>query len=747
MLKTKAAEKSEVFVLFGGLTAAFIGGFSIAGATISGTESFADAALTGALPLPYSAASFLGSLIRCIVSGTVPSSMVQIISMVMCVIYKLFFDSHNEPKFCGLSTGLAVFASGIGVSVIIGELLYKIIFYLFYSILAGVSAYAISVIISSLKHKRVLDLSTTVSCAYAIVYTILIASLSSINLSFINLGLIAGVAVTVTAAYHYRSIGGVLCGALTTCGAFIASPECGMSVVMLPAAGLLTGYMSRRKSGTAAGFFMGLNFVFMVFTGVSANSILQLANIGIGTILFLIISRNFSDKWVFTGKEGGALPNILSSRMSFLAGSIETVRKESAKISEVLERKKVSENEVEKISGEICGRCNKRLGCWYKNYDNTVRGMKKLTEKVKYGIEQLPVELENCIKGEEILEYFDRKNSENTTAKLLELRFSESRKMLMEQIKIMEEIAQSAGERIDVRYSESVSKAVRIKLESFGFRAANVIAYYNSENRLLVELYFSYAEAPKNCIRICDLIADELKMKLDYIEPIYTEKEVRIRVFECPKYSLSVYGTALSANEEEENGDTSAVFSDGTGISYVILSDGMGSGRSAAIESRMVVMMFRKLIASGVNYTSAIKLINSIMLTKSQNEAFATLDAARIDLDKCEMTLIKSGASATLIRHRGQVIKITSPTFPIGIVEETEAFSCRCEIETGDIIIMFSDGINESEYQFIKELLLSSSDLKYIVDEICSKSEIFCLDSRRDDVTVIGLKITESEMQ
>lgn len=242
--------------------------------------------------------------------------------------------------------------------------------------------------------------------------------------------------------------------------------------------------------------------------------------------------------------------------------------------------------------------------------------MKKITEKVKYGIEQLPKELENCIKGEELLEYFYKKNSENTTAKLLELRFSESRKMLMEQIKIMEEIAQSAGERIDVRYSESVSKAVRIKLESFGFRAANVIAYYNSENRLLVELYFSYAEAPKNCVRICDLIADELKMKLDYIEPIYTEKEVRIRVFECPKYGLSVYGTALSANAEEENGDTSAVFSDGTGISYVILSDGMGSGRSAAIESRMVVMMFKKLIASGVNYTSAIKLINSIMLTK-----------------------------------------------------------------------------------------------------------------------------------
>lgn len=126
--------------------------------------------------------------------------------------------------------------------------------------------------------------------------------------------------------------------------------------------------------------------------------------------------------------------------------------------------------------------------------------MKKITEKVKYGIEQLPKELENCIKGEELLEYFYKKNSENTTAKLLELRFSESRKMLMEQIKIMEEIAQSAGERIDVRYSESVSKAVRIKLESFGFRAANVIAYYNSENRLLVEFIF---QLRRSCRKLC----------------------------------------------------------------------------------------------------------------------------------------------------------------------------------------------------------------------------------------------------
>ena len=58
---------------------------------------------------------------------------------------------------------------------------------------------------------------------------------------------------------------------------------------------------------------------------------------------------------------------------------------------------------------------------------------------------------------------------------------------------------------------------------------------------------------------------------------------------------------------------------------------------------------------------------------------------------------------------------------------------------------MFSDGISENEYRFIRELLLSDSDLKKIVDEICRKASLFNPGSRSDDVTVIGLRITSSE--
>ncbi|MCD7890341.1 MAG: SpoIIE family protein phosphatase [Ruminococcus sp.] len=684
------------------------------------------------------------SIIHYVISGDVPKSIVHIGAMIICIIYKMLFESKSEAKYCGISTAVSVFAAGAAVSAVIGELLYKLAFYAFYGALAGLVAYSIALILASLKHQLVLDLSTALSCAYAVVYTVMITSLSSIELPYINIGIILGVAVTVTAAYHYRYVGGVLCSALTVCGAFLASSSCGMTVVMLPASGLLTGYLYRQKSGTAAGFFVGVSFVFLVFTGVTADSLMQMLNVIAGTLIFLTVSPNFSDKWVLIRKDGGALPDIISSRMRFFAGSIETVRRESWKISEVLEKNAEKKDETELNSQEVCRNCHRRLACWNNSRDITQRGFKKMAELPEVTKDNFPYELEKCLHKDELKAAFENNRREKMTAKLLAMRYSESQRLLSEQIKIIEEIVNAAGGRIDVRYSEPISKTIAAKLVKFGFNVKNVIAYYNSRNRLLVEIYFTYADASKSCVRICDLIADELKLKLDYIEPMNSGREVRIRLFERPEYSLEAYGAALCAENSSETGDTSAVFSDGTGVSYVILSDGMGSGKAAAIESRMVVSMFRKLIGSGVNYSSAIRLINSIMLTKFRNEAFATLDAVRIDLDSCELMMIKSGASATLIRHRGQVMKISSPTFPIGIIEEINTFAHSYEIEDNDIIIMFSDGINENEYQFIKELLLGGDDLKYIVDEICAKADLFNSNLRSDDITVIGMKIDRS---
>lgn len=745
MIKIRDISDNSAAGAVGAFMIALGAGFLLSGTDMAGVASFADISVAGALNLPAAAAVLTGSLLHSVAVHSIGRNIVKIAAMVLIVITKMFYDPHSDPKTSGIISGVCVFAAGSAVSAIIGEMMYKLVFYLFYGSLTGVTVYSASYIVSGLRRRSVFDLSSGYGCAYAVVYTVLISSLCSVRNTYVNVGLICGICVTLLAAYYYRHTGGVLCGALTTCGAFLSSSSCGMSVVLLPAAGLLTGYLNRRRNTSCAVFFTGISFVLSVLAGVTYNSLYNTVNYICAAAAFMLISPSYSDKWITTGHDAvSALPEMLGSRMGFLSDSIETVRGETLRISKMLDSCSGAGRTVNDISGDICGNCAGRRVCWNERSGKTAAGLRKLSVMTEFSAESFPRELERCIRKKELSAAFRRSSRERTTARLLALRYSDSQKLLCEQIRIMEELIDSAGERLDVRYSEPISKQIVNKLVRYGYTPGNVIAYYNSRNRLHVEIYFPLSSVPENFTRVRDLITDELKMPLENAQPVYSGKEARLRVYESPAYKAEICGAARSAGRAADNGDTSAVFDDGTGVCYAVLSDGMGTGQKAAFESRMVVTMFRKLVGSGVSCLSAVKMINSIMLTKSPEETFATFDAVRIDLDTCRVTVIKSGAAATLIRRRGSVMRISSQTFPVGIYEESDTFSQEHELEPGDVLIMCSDGVNENEYKYIKELLLQDGDLQNTVDEICRKSKVFNPSAREDDVTVIGIRIRAS---
>ena len=176
----------------------------------------------------------------------------------------------------------------------------------------------------------------------------------------------------------------------------------------------------------------------------------------------------------------------------------------------------------------------------------------------------------------------------------------------------------------------------------------------------------------------------------------------------------------------------------------MVLSDGMGTGKNAAVESRMTTEMFRKFISGGVSGTAAVRMMNGLLLTKSPQETFATLDVAQFDLDAGELTMMKSGAAATLIRHAGKVSRISAQTFPLGLEPEGETAVRHVSLYPDDIILMLSDGVSEDAYPLIRQLLESSSDLEQIVTEICQKADIFAGGNRRDDVTVCAARLLPS---
>lgn len=742
MISIKGKKLSNASRAAAGFIMSMTAGAVLSGTGIAGVASFADISLSGALPMPYSMAVLVGEIMSCVFSGTVGKNIVKLSAMIIIMIAKLFLDKADEPRTCGIITAVGVIISGGAVSFLIGDIIYKIGFYVFYGGIAGYTAYSAASAAEAARRERTIDLTAHGGCTYAVLHTIFIAALCAVRLPALNAGIIVGAAVTLLAAYYYRSTGGVICGALAVCGAFLATEDAGMTAVMLPAAGFLTGYFSRRRPLIAAGVFVMASFLFTVLTGIKADSISAMADIIIGALIFLGAAPRYSDRRFNAGEASSAdISSLIKVRMNFLADSLEVIRCETSKVSAILDKDEPDEEYSYEKQKSVCDSCYRRNDCWKNRIAETENAFRELSEASEVTRESFPYALADCLRKDELMTAFGTSAKERIAGMVMSLRHTDGRKLLAEQIMMTEGMLSLAGNTDGMRFSEPLSKQIAEKLMRHGLIADKVVAGYGSCGKIRAEIYFSAQNAPDSTIRVCDLISDELGIKLENAGQVSAVRQVRICLYEPFDNTLEVYAASTCADESSESGDTSAVFYDGSGKGYVILSDGMGSGKEAAVESRMAVRLFRRLICSGADIVPSVRLINSVILTKSRSEAFATLDAIRFDPENGRLALIKSGAAATLINSEGTLRKISAPTFPVGIYEQSEVYISEYTVSEGDMIIMFSDGVCENEYPFIRELLAGGSDLKKIVDEICSKAEVFNPSVRSDDVTVIGILV------
>ncbi len=144
----------------------------------------------------------------------------------------------------------------------------------------------------------------------------------------------------------------------------------------------------------------------------------------------------------------------------------------------------------------------------------------------------------------------------------------------------------------------------------------------------------------------------------------------------------------------EISGDTITSF-EADGKFYMIISDGMGSGREAALTSGVCAGLLERLISSGAELECAIKMLNGIIRSGGR-ECSTTVDVAEIDLYSGEARFIKSGAAPSFVLRDGGIFRLQSKTVPIGIMRALDAEMIRFDVQEGDRVVMVSDGISRS---------------------------------------------------
>jgi stage II sporulation protein E len=92
----------------------------------------------------------------------------------------------------------------------------------------------------------------------------------------------------------------------------------------------------------------------------------------------------------------------------------------------------------------------------------------------------------------------------------------------------------------------------------------------------------------------------------------------------------------------------------------------------------------------------AIKSVNSVLMLRSSEEIYATVDLAIIDLYSAKTTFMKIGSTPSFIKRGDEVLPITASNLPIGILKDIEVDLVVHQLLPGDLLVMMTDGVYDA---------------------------------------------------
>ena len=194
-------------------------------------------------------------------------------------------------------------------------------------------------------------------------------------------------------------------------------------------------------------------------------------------------------------------------------------------------------------------------------------------------------------------------------------------------------------------------------------------------------------------------------------------------------------------------GDSVATAVSGDDYFYCFLCDGMGSGEEASLTSKLCRIFLEKMLVCGNRKSTTLAMLNNLLCSRN-TECFATVDICEIDLVRGEASFLKSGAVPSFVMRDGHLYKISSGTFPIGILPQVSAENTDFELCAGDVIVLCSDGIlcdaeGDDIVRFLEMITREwTEDLESMADKILTYSSDFSV--RTDDMTIAFLRIKQA---
>lgn len=487
----------------------------------------------------------------------------------------------------------------------------------------------------------------------------------------------------------------------------------------------------------------------------------QLGALISAVLIFLLLPRSINYRIDATEDKRelatGNLKKIAKTKIKVFS---ESFRKLSKTLDTITEKQtKLKQQEInrvfEDISEKLCKNCSNCTSCWEHNLEDTYQATCNMFEIAeKNGVlqrEDIPLGfLASCINAEEFVA------QTNHSFEILKLnhiwynRIAESREVIANQLKeVSNVIEEITGDIYSTALASKVNeeKIARV-LKAENIMTKDITIVERGDKRK--EIYLAAACRAGRCVtakEAAGAIGEALgiRVKLSEASKTVISREFDNFIF-VEDTNFKVLTGVARAMKENVSGDNFSILKLETGEVMVALSDGMGTGREAGEESETVMSLLEQMIEAGFKAETAIRLINSNLVLKSDKQTFSTIDMSVLNLFTGICEFIKIGAAATFIKRDNWVETITSTTLPIGMLGNVDYDAVTKKLYEGDIVIMVTDGVldciqDEDKEAYMEHFIMEikSTNPQEIANRILDGALSQSNYVPRDDMTILTI--------
>lgn len=414
---------------------------------------------------------------------------------------------------------------------------------------------------------------------------------------------------------------------------------------------------------------------------------------------------------------------------------------------------------MNEIAAKTCTTCWKRQQCWdekfYRTYKYMTDMMCAVEENPKLGKKHITDEWRQaCVKTEQVMELMKHQYDMYKHDQHWKKQIYDSRRLVADQLSGVSQVMMDLAKEIKREGQELYEQEgqIRVALEQLGLSIHTIEIISLDEGSVEIEIVHQYTRGFDECRKIIapllsDILGENIVVKHE--APAARSSFSTVTFGSAKEYEVETGIAGAAKGGGLLSGDSFTIDEIGSGKFAVAVSDGMGNGERAKLESSSALSILQQLLQSGMDEKLAIKSVNSVLLLRSSDEVFTTIDLALIDLYTARTTFLKIGSTPSYIKRGREVIPITANNLPVGILQDIDFDLISVQLLPGDILIMITDGIYDIPGPTVNKDLwmkrtiqqLEAETPQDIADCLLEMAVRFHRGEITDDMTVVVAKI------